>query len=367
MTDSDNAALPATHDLLARGMDRRAFMRIGLGAAGAGLAGAFLSACGTHGGTSKPAAGSSQSLTPVSLQLVYLENTQFAGSYFAEVNGYYKQGGLAVTLLPGGPSIAPEPIVASGRALMGITHTNEAVQAIANGAPLSIVGAGYQKNPFCLISRASAPIDDPHAMIGKKIGVSISSQPIWLAFLKANGIDPRQIDVVTVQFDPTPLASVEIDGLIGFYTNEPIILETKGTPVHTFLLNDFGFPELEELYIVRSADLKDPAKLKLITALLRAESMGWQQAVTNPSEAARLSTYQFGKNLHLIYEQQVLEAKAQVALVTGPVTEKHGLFWMDPADVDATLHSLSLGGVTGKSSMFTNQVLEAIYHGGTKP
>ena len=48
---------------------------------------------------------------------------------------------------------------------------------------------------------------------------------MFSAFLKANGIPASAVNVVTVQFDPTMLATGGIDGLIGFYTNEAIQVE----------------------------------------------------------------------------------------------------------------------------------------------
>src|SRR5579864_8997177 len=98
------------------------------------------------------AAGTNGALTPVSIQYCYLLNVQFAGSYFASANGYYKAAGVDVTMLPGGPSIAPEPVVVSGQALVGVTHTAEAIGAIINGADLQVIGATFQKNPTCIVS-----------------------------------------------------------------------------------------------------------------------------------------------------------------------------------------------------------------------
>ena len=65
---------------------------------------------GGLGSISAPAASAStMALAKVSLQLCYLENVQFAGSLLALSKGYYTAQGLDVTVLPGGPNLAPEP------------------------------------------------------------------------------------------------------------------------------------------------------------------------------------------------------------------------------------------------------------------
>jgi ABC-type nitrate/sulfonate/bicarbonate transport system substrate-binding protein len=363
-------------------VSRRAFLgwsgRMAAGAAVAGTAlataPALLAACGsssskttTPTSTSAGAAPTGSATTPVALQFVYLKNVQFAGSFFADTRGYYAANGLKVDLLSGGPNLVVEPVVVSGKALVAISHTNEAVQAIINGAPIKIIGAGYQKNPFCIVSRASDPIVNPQGLIGRKVGVSASNVPIWQSFLKANHIDESKITVVTVQFDPTPLASKEIDGLVGFYTNEPILLNTKGVPTHAYLLNDYGYPLLEELYIVRTADLNDATKRKQIVGLMTAESKGWQDALNDAQTAATLATNTYGKDLHLDLNQQVLESKAQNDLVADADTAAHGLFWMTPEKVTATINSLAIGGVVATASIFTNEILADVYRNGIKP
>jgi ABC-type nitrate/sulfonate/bicarbonate transport system substrate-binding protein len=358
-------------------ISRRAFLgwtaRVTAAGTALATAPALIGACAsspTTPTTAGPAAGTAPALaqlTSVALQFVYLKNVQFAGSFLADSKGYYAANGLKVDLLSGGPNLVVEPVVVSGKALVAISHTNEAVQAVINGAPIKIIGAGYQKNPFCIVSRASDPIVNPQGLIGRKVGVSASNVPIWQSFLKANHIDESKITVVTVQFDPTPLASKEIDGLVGFYTNEPIILNTKGVATHAFLMNDFGYPLLEELYIVRAADLSDATKRKQIVSLMTAEAKGWHDALADAQTAATLATNSYGKDLHLDLNQQVLECKAQNDLVADADTTAHGLFWMTPEKVTATINSLAIGGIVATPAMFTTEVLADVYRNGTTP
>jgi ABC-type nitrate/sulfonate/bicarbonate transport system substrate-binding protein len=333
------------------------------GAAGVIAALTFsLAACGSSSpGTAATAATASGQPAAITVQLDYLENTQFGGSFIADSDGYYKAGGLGVTLLPDGSNAAVEPLVESGKALIGITHTTALAAAVSNGATdLRVIGAGYQKNPFSIISKASAPIDTPRDLIGKKIGVATANQPLFTAYLKANGIDAGKVRVVTVQYDPTPLADGQVDGYVGFYNNEPIVLREKGVDVHTLLMNDSGLPFMEELYIVRSSSLQDATKRARITAFMKAERQGWQGAIDDPAKAAQLAVSIYGKDLKLDLAQQTAEAKAQNELVTSADTKSDGLFWMSPANVAATVKSLQTGGTTVSPDLFTNEILSAL-------
>lgn len=342
---------------------RRLFKRAGAMALGLAVGPELLAACSSSPSTTS-AAKSSASLADVSIQLNYLENVQFAGTLMAMSKGYYKDAGLNVTVLPGGPNLAPEPVVVSGRALVGVTHTAEGAQAILNGAPLKIIGAAFQKSPTCLVSRASNPIRSPQEMIGKTIGVSDTNLPIWKAFLKVNNISPSSVKVNTVEFSTQPLADGQIDGLIGFYTNEPIILDLQGVPTYAFLLADFGYPIVDDIYIARTSDLADASTRKQIVGLMTGEAKGWRAAFANPHEAASLAVYDYGKSLHLVFQQQFESVKAEQALVTSAATAAHGLLWMTPETVAETVKSLALGGTNATPGMFTNEILTEVYSNG---
>jgi ABC-type nitrate/sulfonate/bicarbonate transport system substrate-binding protein len=356
-------------DRLDQPVPRRAFLKAGAKGAGllgaAGGLGAALAACGSSSPkTASAAAQASGGLAAAALQLCYLENVQFAGSYFATTKGYYKAAGVNLTLIPGGTSLAPEPVVVSGKALAGVSHTAEVVSAINNGAPLKIIGATYQKNPTCILSRASKPIHSPADMYGKKIGISDTNTPIWTSFVKANKLDVSKISVVTVGFDITSLATGEIDGIMAFAANEPTILKLKGIAPAVMLLSDFKYPLIEDLYIANAATLSDTQKMKTLVGLMTGESRGWMDVVNNPDGAAELAVNNFGKGLGLSLPQQKLEAQAQNGFVVDADTKANGLFTMTPEKIDGTIASLALGGVKAKPSMFTSAVLDQVYKHG---
>src|ERR1700678_1863516 len=168
-------------------MDRRRFVR-SMGAWGAGLALAE-SPIGTGLLRGDPA----PPLGRIAYQLSWIKNFQFAGEYVAESRGYYEKLGLQVDLVPGGPTINADPIVASGRALVGQSSPDFMSNAVAKGADLKCIGANYRKTIFAMISMARSPLKSPGDMIGKKIGIAVNNQVIWRAFLKLNRIDLARI------------------------------------------------------------------------------------------------------------------------------------------------------------------------------
>jgi ABC-type nitrate/sulfonate/bicarbonate transport system substrate-binding protein len=340
---------------------RRDFLATGIKGIGAlGL----MSGLGATAMAATASAKSKQALVSASLQLCYLENVQFAGSYFAQTKGYYKAEGVDVTLIPGGPSLAPEPVVVSGKALVGVTHTAEAIPAIINGAPLKIIGATYQTSPTCILSKASDPVKVPTDLYGKKVGISDSNAPIWTSFVKANHLDTSKITVVTVGFDVTTLITGEIQAIMAFAANEPTELKLKGIKPEVMLLSDFHYPLIDDVYIASESSLKNPATLGTIVGIMTGESRGWSDVLKHPDEAAVLAVTKFGKGQGFSLAQQKLEAQLQNPFIVDADTKKHGLLWMTPAKVASTVKSLALGGVKASPSMFTNSVLEQVYKHG---
>lgn len=349
---------------------RRGFIRCGVGAALLGGAPTLLGACGSSSKPSPKAhagAGSStrRNLGSAALQLSWIMNVEFDGSYIAATKGYYRDAGLDVRLLSGGPNVAELAVVASGKALVGLGDSVITATANNQGGDLKIIGAGYQKAPYAMMSMADKPIKTPQDMIGKRIGVPAGDLNGWDAFLKINHIPTDKVTNVPVQFDPSVLPAGEVDGFISFYQEEPSELAAKGDKTYVFLWEDYGFHILMETYTVTAAALNDPTQRAKIVALMTGEIRGWQDAVKEPAYGAKLTVNTFGKNLGLSLAEQTTEAKRALPLIVTPVTKAHGLFYMTSEAVDQTIRTLRVAGVNASADMFTNEILDEIYHGKT--
>jgi ABC-type nitrate/sulfonate/bicarbonate transport system substrate-binding protein len=338
-------------------INRRALLR---GGAGLAVSSAFLAACG--GKDDAPAAaGGAKSLGALNYQLSWVKNVEFAGAYLADSKGYYTAAGFtSVNLMAGGPSVSQDAVVASGKALIGISSPDITAAAILKGAPIVVVGAQYQKNPFAIVSLAGTPINTPQDLIGKKVGVQATNEPVWNAFLKANNLDPSKITKVPAQFDPSPLVSKEVDGWFSFFTNEPNLLKVKGIETATMLLNDHGYPMVSEVYVVKKSSLTaDRDKLK---AVLTGDVKGWTDSLADPKAGAALAATRYGKDLGLDEAEQALESAAQNTVVQTADTKANGLFTITDELVAETIKTLSLGGVTiTAEQLFDLSLIKELY------
>lgn len=361
MTGHDN-------QLGGRGMDRRSFLRGGAkvlgGAALLGVAGpGLLEACGSSkSSSSKTTSGNTgkASLGTLNFNLPWVPDVESGGEFVAKVKGYYTaQGFSGVNLIPAGPTATPqETVVLTGKALVAVTSLDSSAASIQKGNPLKVIGTQYQKNPFCIMSLASKPLNTPQDMIGKKIGVQSVNDAVWAAFLKANNIQMSQVTTVVESFDPTPLAQGQVDGWFSFITNEPIELGLKGVKTHTFLLADNNYPEIGNVYICTENSLKN--NLAAVKACMTAEIITWRECLQNPNEAAMTTLQLFPSAGTLAAEQQ--QSVAQNMLIVGGDATNNGLFYIAPDTQATNCKTLGLGGTTvTPSQVFDMSVLDSIY------
>src|SRR5262245_27470353 len=83
----------------------------------------------------------------VNLRLQWTPYSQFAGFILALQNGYYKDEGVDVKLLAGGPDLKPHVTVANGTDQFGVGVPNQVITARANGVPLVVVAQFFQDSP----------------------------------------------------------------------------------------------------------------------------------------------------------------------------------------------------------------------------
>lgn len=319
--------------------DRRSFLRYSLIAGGAVGSASVLAACSSGSSDS-----SGDSTTNPKVQLSWQKNIEFAGEYFAIENGYYEAAGLGTPdlITGGGPGTGVETGLTSNKVWIGMTAPQLTAPVILQGAALKTIAATFQKNPFCIVSGEKSPILSPQEMKGKKIGVQASNENVFKALLTANGMTESDVQKITVQYDPTPLTTGEVDGWVSYVTNEPITLAAGGFPNVNFLFADFNLPLVAETLVVRQETIDNERdKLK---AFLKADIQGWYDAVADPAKSADLAVNKYGKDLGLEVGEQTKEAEAQNLLVVSDDTKANGLLTITPALIDLNIEALAKAG-----------------------
>lgn len=304
---------------------------------------------------------------PVKYQLSWTKDYEFAGSYLADSKGYWKDSGVEVELLAGGPSTQSLQALAAKQALIASDQVSSVAEMVANeGIDLKVVGALFQKNGLNILSREDNPIRTPKDLEGKKIGVFATNDPAWSLFLELNDVDRSTIQEVPVQFDVTPLVSHEVDGFQGYAGGEVSALQGQGIEPVVMLLADHGYNPVSAGYVVRAESLEDPEQRAQIVAFLHGEIRGWEDVVYNHAidESARLTVDEYGKNLGLDLAGQTASLKALIPYISTPTTDAHGLLWMSDESVASSQQVIDRAEFDVQvSDIVTTELLSEIYNG----
>src|SRR5262245_59920853 len=97
------------------------------------------------------AIGQAHAADPLTLQLKWVTQAQFGGYYVAKDKGFYEAEGLDVTILPGGPDIAPETVIAGGGAVVIVDWMGAALAAREKGTKLVNIAQPFTKSGLMMI------------------------------------------------------------------------------------------------------------------------------------------------------------------------------------------------------------------------
>ncbi|MCQ0972019.1 ABC transporter substrate-binding protein [Paracoccus sp. TK19116] len=296
--------------------------------------------------------------TPVSLQLSWLHSVQFAGSYIAQDRGLWRDAGLDVSLLQGGPNAPVEPPVVAGTALVGISAADYTTAAVAEGAPFKIIGVAMQKNPFAIASLPANPVNAPADLAGKRIGMALANTPVLQALCSLNDVDIDAIKVIPTQYSAQPLVAGEVDCLLCWETDLPVAMTIQGVENQTMLMADHGYAVHSQTYIATEDSLAN--RRAELVALMAGEVAGWQAYRDDTDAAAELTMAMF-PDAGLDLPTQKLQAERQVPLMFSDLTDANGFGWWTDETVAANIETLALLGREVTPDLWDRSILEEVH------
>ena len=170
-------------------------------------------------GCSRQPAAAPESAAPfkMTVQLDWVAEPEHGGIYQALAKGYFREAGLDVTVIQGGPNAFVMQKLATGKADIGQSDSTNTLLAISQGLPLIQIGAVFQNDPSVLMLHADNPVKRFEDLDGK----TIMARPEWafLPYLRAKyhvnfNIIPQNFAVGNFIADPNFIQQ-------GFYTAEP--------------------------------------------------------------------------------------------------------------------------------------------------
>jgi NitT/TauT family transport system substrate-binding protein len=301
---------------------------------------AALVAVVTAAGTA-PSVAQDKPLTKVVFSLDFVPSGRHAPWYAAIAEGYFKNEGLDVTIIPGQGGAESIQAVASGTANLGFMAPPAVALARANGAKVKMVSVLYQKIPIAVFSlNPGANVTTAKQLEGLTLGSGSGSftPKILAGYMAQQGLDPNSLRIVNIA--PSARASAlmakTVPSIEFFLMSRPG-LEAGAKDNHAELKTFFPADHGLELYSNGVGASEDylAANPDTVKRFMRAALKGWKFALDNPDKAVADEI----KLVPTLIKPDVVRADFEIVrdLVVTPDSQRQGLGWFDPAKIKSNL------------------------------
>ncbi|MEL6327566.1 MAG: ABC transporter substrate-binding protein [Cyanobacteria bacterium J06626_23] len=257
---------------------------------------------------------------PLTMQLDWKFNVQFAGLLLADYEQMYRDRGLAVTLKPWESGmVVPDEVVANPMTL-GCAEQNLILSAQAEGAPIRAIATMFQASPLGLMTLPEHNIASLQDLVGQKVGVHVDGLEVMELVEGVSNLEPGAIEVIEIPYEDkyARLLSGELKAIQCYAVDEPIGFQAQsGITPNILRLSDYGYEAYAQV-IFAHADLlaTEPETVK---QFLAATFGGWQMTLADIPSAAERVVSQYvdpeSKYNDLDYQTRSLELIADYMLL----------------------------------------------------
>jgi NitT/TauT family transport system substrate-binding protein len=229
-------------------------------------------------GCRHPAEGTG--LTKIVFQADWYPQPEHGGFYTALAKGFYKDEGLDVTILPGGPYITVEKQVFAGSAQFGMGSSDKVLEANSQGQSLVAVAATMQHDPQGIMVRKDSPIHSFADLNGHSVAIKVG-ESTWFEFItkrfQLNNVHvvPAMMNVANFVADPQYIQQA-------FATSEPYFAHQAGVETRVLLVSDAGYIPYRVMYATRDFVQQHP---EIVAKFVRASVKGWKEYLNDPAAA----------------------------------------------------------------------------------
>lgn len=265
-----------------------------------------------------PSAAAEQ-LQHVSLLPQWIPQAQFAGYMTALEKGFYREAGLEVKLLRGGPGRLPFEILQNKRTTFVTGWLSTGIEKRAAGLKVVNLAQIIQESSLMLVTRRSSGIKAPRNLTNKRVG-------IWgghfllplLVFFHKNALPVTTVD----QYQSINLFLKDgVDAASAMAYNEYHLILNSGLnadELNTFFLRDYGvnFPE-DGLYCLEETYASDP---DMCRRFVEASIKGWLYAFDHPAEAIDIVMEQmrgYNVGVNRAHQRWMLDRMREVIIPDG--------------------------------------------------
>jgi PAS domain S-box-containing protein len=291
-----------------------------------------------------------EGLTPVTLQLQWKDQFQFAGYYVAKERGFYTDAGLDVTIKGFHEGIDVVSDVLSGKS----TFASGRVSAILDpDQKLLLLAAIYQSSPLIFLAKERHDLQRVEDIRDKDIMLTASTDDTvtLLAMLKTKGVETGDVTFMAYHDGIRTLIDDRIDIISAYISNEPYMLEQMGIKTHIFDPKRYGFDFYGDMLFTSQHFAK--MYPDVVKKFYEASIKGWKYAFSHIDEAVDIILKRYNS------QQKTREALLFEAKALKKLAFKEGVAFgsIDPVRLREVVNTYRLLGVTDPVQVDYNKII----------
>jgi len=218
----------------------------------------------------------------IELALNWFPEAEHGGFYAALVHGYYREAGLKVKILAGGPTSPVIQRVAGNQVTFGIENADRILLARAQEADIVALMAPIQKSPRAIMVHAKSGFKRIEDISG--VTLAVNGGAAWVQYLKKR--EPfRDVRFVPYSGNVAQFLVDEKYAQQAYAFSEPFVAEQKGADAVCLLVAETGFNPYTSVLVTSGETLRGRADL--VRKFVAASVRGWQTYLDHPEETNR--------------------------------------------------------------------------------
>jgi NitT/TauT family transport system substrate-binding protein len=260
---------------------------------------------------SSEAGAEEHQLEKVVLQTDWFAQPEHGGFYQALAKGYYKEEGLHVEILPGGPNSMSTQKVLKGTVDFAMNRADTIYKMATMGISVQMVMATLQHDPQGILLHASSPVRDFPDLDGRRV-MAIPGLA-WIHWVEAKyGIT---MEIVPHDYGMERFLNDETFIQQCLITNEPFYVRQAGANPRVLRLRDSGFDPYHGLYCLKEHAENNP---DVVRKFIRASIRGWHDFILNDPSPAFDLIGQKNPKMNPEFMEFCYKSMQEQQLVTGP-------------------------------------------------
>jgi PAS domain S-box-containing protein len=264
----------------------------------------------------------------------------------AKDKGFYREAGLAVSIVEGGPRIDHIAQVLNGHADYGVAGSPLIIEYM-KGKPVRVMAAVFQHSPYAIMVRASSGISSPQQLVGKSVDLGIAPRTAELqAMFIQEGVTLDKLDILSTV--PRDFADPDVDAFSVYLTNEPFLWSQQGIEFAIISPQSYGIDFYGDVLFTTVDNLGNEHRAQ---QFLSASLEGWRYAFDHPEETISIIEQKYNSQgrsrAHLLYEYDAMVKLVEPVSI--PIGQQNPYRW---ERIGQIYHSLGMAPAIDDFSSF---------------